>query len=160
MGRVIVLFGRVGSFEPPGPSRGRVLTARSLRHELGAVDPLSGLDEQFLLLAAEDADPDDLGRAQGHLAAAAGAAPDVAVVADVADAVRELGLQADLARGHKLLATHLAQLGAALPDGVFEELHLVLLAPAPNKHRETEDRLHSPCKRGHREDFIQHHLHV
>lgn len=123
------LFGGVGALQaPPGGGAGGGPDS-SGRDELRAVDPLAGLDEQLLLLAAEDADPNDLGGAQRHLAPAARAAADAAVVADVPDAVGELGLEADLAGGLQLGA-QLALLGAPLADGRLQQLHFVLLLPA------------------------------
>ena len=63
-----------------------------------ALHPLARLDEQLLLLPAEDADPDDLVGPQGDLPPAPGAAPNTTVVTQVTHPVSELGLQADLTR--------------------------------------------------------------
>lgn len=66
--------------------------------------------------------------AQRHLAAAPGAAANVAVVANVANAVGELGLKAYVTGGIQLDASLLLLLGA-LSDLHFQRDHLVLLAP-------------------------------
>ena len=63
-----------------------------------------------------------------HLPAASGAAPDVAVVADVADAVGKLGLEADLAGGVQFdsgLPLHFR----FLPDLLLQIEHFLLLHP-------------------------------
>ena len=61
-----------------------------------ALHPLAGLNEQLLLLPAEDANPDDLVRPEGDLAPASGAAPNIAVVAKVTHAIRKLSFEANL----------------------------------------------------------------
>mgnify|MGYP001237428591 CR=1 FL=1 len=61
-----------------------------------ALHPLAGLNEQLLLLPAEDAHPDDLVGPKGDLAPASSAATDIAVVAKVTHAIRKLGFEANL----------------------------------------------------------------
>jgi len=71
---------------------------------------------------------------KSNLPAAACTAPDIAVIADVADAIGELGFQAYVACGVQLNPRLLVYLRAH-PYRFFEDLHLVLLPPAG---RETE----------------------
>lgn len=65
---------------------------------------------------------------QGDLASAASAAADVAVVADMSDAVRELGLEADVARRIQFNAGFFLLLVAGA-YGILQHLHLILLPP-------------------------------
>ena len=88
--------------------------------------PLPALDQQLLLLPAQDADPDGFVRPQRDFAATSSATSHVAIVAEVADAVRELGLQADLTCCFQLDAGLLLSLGLGL-DLLLEADHLVLL---------------------------------
>lgn len=67
--------------------------------------------------------------AKRHLAAAPGAAAYVAVVADVAHSIGELGLKAYVTGGIQLDAGLLLLLGS-LSDLHFQRNHLVLFAPA------------------------------
>lgn len=72
--------------------------------------------------------------AQGDLAAAARAAAHAAVVAGVAHAVRELGLEADVAGGGQL---HSGRSVHFVPgaDSLFEYRYFVLFTPAIRKIR-------------------------
>ena len=99
-----------------------------LRGMLSGVHPSAGLDHELLLLAAQDADPNDLGRSERDFAAAFGAAADVAVVARVSDAVDEFCPQADLTRRVELDAGLLLQ-RCLLPYLALEFEHFVLLLP-------------------------------
>lgn len=66
---------------------------------------------------------------ESYFAAASGAAPNVAVVANVANTVGEFGLKADVTSGIQLHAGLLLLLGA-LSDLHFQRHHLILLASA------------------------------
>jgi len=70
--------------------------------------------------------------AERHLTAAPGAAANVAVVANVAHSVGELGLKAYVTGGIQLHAGLLLLLGA-LSDLHFQRDHLVLFPPADGK---------------------------
>ena len=99
-----------------------------LRGMLRGVHPSAGLDHELLLLAAQDADPNDLGRSERDFAAAFGAAADVAVVARVSDAVGEFCPEADLTCRVELDAGLLLQ-RCLLPYLTLEFEHFVLLLP-------------------------------
>lgn len=71
--------------------------------------------------------------AQGDLAAAARAAAHAAVVAGVAHAVRELGLEADVAGGGQLHSGRSVHFVSGA-DSLFEYRYFVLFTPAIRKN--------------------------
>ena len=91
-----------------------------------ACHPFAALYQQFLLLPAEDTNPDRLVGPQCDFPPTSGAATYVAVVAEVSYAIRKLGLQTDLTRSFKLNSCLLLCLRLGL-DLLFEADHLVLL---------------------------------
>lgn len=71
----------------------------------------------------------DLVRTKSDFATASGAAPDSAVVARVADAVCELGLEADVAGGRELYARRTVHLIAST-DRLLQHCDFILLTSA------------------------------
>lgn len=102
---------------------------------------MAGLGQQLLLLAAQDTHPYHFVAAQRHLAAASGTTPNVAVVANVSDAIGKFCLEANVARGIQIGA-HLTLL---LPDCVFEDSDLVLFAPAKQKKNNEKWQITVQC---------------
>lgn len=67
-------------------------------------------------------------RSKGHFSATSGTTPGITVIADVADAVGELGLQAYLARGVHL-KTQLLLFLVAFANRVLQHHHFILFFP-------------------------------
>ena len=91
-----------------------------------ACHPFAALYQQFLLLPAEDTNPNGLVRPQCDFPPTSGAATYVAVVAEVSYAIRKLGLQTDLTRSFELNSCLFLCLCLCL-DLLLEADHLVLL---------------------------------